>query len=363
MRSAPFTLSPGERLEVGARTPSLEDLRETACPLGGIVYGPSVLVGRVLKADSGEPAAGADVSLVFKNVDVTGSALRVRTGRADATGLFAICALPLRFAGSVQASLNGSATAELPVSHDGASVVATATLAIGTTVSGAAVLNGMVTTTAGTAVAGAQVAVVGATSVAITADNGSFTLEGLPPGTHEAVVRKIGFAQASQVITLAASAPSTLKFVLNDARVLTTVHVVGTLDGGLTKIGFNNRKQDGMGWFRTPDQIAAERPVLTSDVLRAAAGLRVVNQSNGTTIQSTRGIAGTSEGCVNIFIDHAPFEQTQPGDVDNVVSTADLGAVEYYPSAATTPPEFSVSGRLCATLVIWSKSLLSRQKP
>lgn len=363
VRSAPFTLSAGERLEVGAQTPSLEDLREGSCPLGGVVYGPSILVGRVLKADSGEPAAGAEVSLVFKNVDVTGSAQRVRVGHADATGLFAICALPLRFAGNVQASFNGLATAELPVSLDGASVVATATLSIGTAASGAAVLSGKVTTNAGAPVSGAQVAVVGATPIAITADDGSFTLRGLPSGTHEAVVRKIGFAQTSQVLTLATSAPSTLRFVLSEAQTLTTVKIVGTLDGGLSKIGFNNRKRVGMGWFRTPDQIDAEHPVLTSDVLRSAAGLRVVNGATGTTIQSTRGVAGTSEGCVNVFIDHAPFAQTQPGDVDNVISTTDLGAVEYYPDAATTPAEFSVTGRGCATLVIWSKSLLSRQKP
>jgi hypothetical protein len=362
LHSAPFTLAGGALMQVGLRTPSFDDVREGSCPIGGASYGPAILLGRVNKADSDEPAAGATVSLVFKNLDASLSPERLRTGRADATGLFAICGLPSRFSGNVQASMGGITTADLPVKLSGESI-ATTMLSIGVPGAGRAVLKGTVTSKAGAPIGGAQVSVTGTTAIATTANDGGFTLAGLPSGTREVVVRKIGFAQSTQVVTISSREPSTVIFVMGDAQVLAPVKVVGKLDDGLMKIGFTSRKQEGMGWYLTPEEIEKRNPLLTTDVLRSAGGLRVVNAANGTLLQATRGPSSTSDGCINIFVDHARFEQLNPGDVDGMMPTADLGAVEYYPSPSTTPAEFSVPGQLCATLVMWSKTRLTIPKP
>ena len=362
VHSAPFTLNGGERLQVGASTPSFDDVRAASCPRGGASYGPSILIGRVKKADSGEPAAGAAVSLVFKNLNASASPERVRTGRVDATGLFAICGLPVRFSGNVQATFGGVTTADLPVGLNN-EMVATAMLSVGAAGGGRAVLKGRVTTKAGTPVAGAQVALVGTPAVATTAVDGTFALRGLPLGTQQAVVRKIGFAQASQVVTLSAADSTTVAVILGDAQVLKAVKVEGKLDNGLAKVGFTGRQQRGMGWYVTPDQIERRNPLLTTDMLRSAGGLRVVNEANGQFLEAMRGANGTSDACLNIFIDHARFDQEKPGDVDVAMPTTDLGAVEFYPSPSSTPAEFSVAGTQCATLVIWSKTVLIRQKP
>jgi hypothetical protein len=76
-----------------------------------------------------------------------------------------------------------------------------------------------------------------------------------------------------------------------------------------------------------------------------------------------RGSSAGSPGCINIFLDRARFEQMQPGDIDAAIPADELGAAEFYSGATTTPSEFTVPGKSCATLVLWSKTLLATRKP
>ena len=315
-----------------------------------------------MQADSDEPAVGATVSLVFKDLTQKDPVEKVRNGRAGPTGAFAICGLPVTLAGNLQASLGGVTTADLPVTTNDESL-ATAILSIGAAGPGSAVLKGTVKTRGGEPVAGAQVTVIGTTTVAVTGADGTFTLAGLPSGTHEAVIRKIGFAKVSQIVHLAVREPSIVSVALDQATVLGTVHVVGKLDDGLDKLGFLARKQLGQGWFLTPEQIAEKNPEMTTDLLRMTNGLRVLTQGSGRFLVSNQSAGSSQDGCINVFIDHARFDQFQPGDVDDAAPTADLGAIEYYAQASSVPSEFSVPGKSCATLVIWTKTLIMTLKP
>jgi hypothetical protein len=234
---------------------------------------------------------------------------------------------------------------------------------VGETGVGSAVLRGTVTASTGGPLSGVQVTVVGTTTVVTTADDGTFTLGNLPSGTHEAVIRKIGFAKASQIVHLAARAPTSVSIVLDQATVLGTVHIVGVMDNGLNKIGFLARKQQGRGWYLTPEQIALKNPQMTTDLFRMAAGMRLMDQGRGRYLMSTSSAGSSSDGCVNIFIDRARFDQYQPGDVDDAIPTGDLGAIEYYQTPSQVPVEFSVAGKTCATLVVWTKTLLTTLKP
>ena len=360
--SAPVNLPAGSRREVSAHTPTFEEVRAKACARGPVSGGTSILVGRVIQADKDEPATGATVSLLFKDLSQATPVDKVRTGRVGPTGAFAICGLPGTLAGNLQATLGGVTTADLPVKTADASIT-TAILSIGGTGAGNAVLTGRVIARGAGPIAGAQVTVVGTTTVVTTRDDGTFTLAGLPSGTHEAVVRKIGFAKLSEIVHLTAATPGTLNVVLDQATVLATIHVMGVMETGLTKIGFMQRKQHGMGSYITPEQIAERNPNQTTDLLRSMNGMRVLNAANGRYLVSNSTVGSTTEGCITVFIDHARFDQYQPGDVDDAIPTGDLGAIEYYSTPATVPPEFAVPTKQCATLVVWTKTLLTTLKP
>jgi hypothetical protein len=359
--SSPFIVRAGVRDQVAAHTPTFEEVRAKSCTIRG-VGGTSVLIGKVMQADSDEPAVNATVSLVFKDLTQKDAVERVRTGRVGLNGMFAICGLPATISGNLQASLGGVTTADLPLKMTDESL-ATAILSVGSGAPGTAVLKGVVKTSTGEAVAGAQVTVVGTTTVVQTSSDGSFTLTGLPSGTHEAVIRKIGFAKASQIVHLAAREPGTLNVTLDQATVLGTVHIVGKMDDGLAKIGFLSRKQMSRGWYLTPEQIAEKSPNVMSDLLRMTQGIRVVTMGSGRFLQSNSSAGSTKDGCINVFIDHARFDQYQPGDVDDAAPTADLGAIEFYSAPSGVPAEFTVPGKTCATLVIWTKTLLTTLNP
>ena len=223
-------------------------------------------------------------------------------------------------------------------------------------------LTGTVKARGGGPIAGAQVTVVGTTTIVETSAGGAFTLAGLPSGTQEAVVRKLGFAKVSQIVHLAAAAPATLQVELEPATVLGTVRVVGQMETGLTKIGYMSRKQLGRGWYLTPEQIAEKAPNQTTELFRMTPGMNVLAATGGHYLTSTSSIGSSSSGCINVFIDHARFDQYQPGDVDDALPTADLGAIEYYQRPSDVPTEFNVPGKSCATLVVWTKTLLTTHK-
>src|ERR1035437_11191385 len=135
------------------------------------------------------------------------------------------------------------------------------------------------------------------------------------------------------------------------------------MEDGLNKLGFLARKQLGRGWYLTPEQIAEKNPQMTTDLLRMTGGLRVLTQGTGRFLVSNSSAGSSQDGCINVFIDHARFDQFQPGDVDDAAPTGDLGAIEYYSNASSVPSEFSVPGKACATLVIWTKTLIMTLKP
>ena len=132
-------------------------------------------------------------------------------------------------------------------------------------------------------------------------------------------------------------------------QVLAAVRVEGKLDGGLQTSGFNNRKKFGMGHFITPEDVARRRPDLFTDLLETVPGFRIATSAGGRIVQSTRATGGMADGCVNVFIDRSPFQMMQAGDLDMMLHTADVGAVEAYASATDTPAEFQVPGKSCAS--------------
>ena len=334
------------------RAMTIEELRARFCPRGGVNGGGAILLGFVRDADADSALAGGSASLVFKDLVSGANAERVRTSRVGTDGRFAICGLPSALNGTVQVSREGQVTADVAVETKGL-IFSTVSVTFATTGQHNAVLTGRVIQSAGLPVPGAQVAIEGTPNVARTDSLGRYRLEGLPSGTVEAVVRRIGFASLSQAVMLNQREPRRVDFQVSDARVLAAVRVVGKMDTGLDKVGFNERKLHASGHFLTPDEIEKRQPTLFTDLLQVMSGIKVESGSGGRVIASSR-----PGGCVNLFINDSRFESYEAGDVDNTFAVDMVGAVETYSSSLDTPVQFQVPGRSCATVVMWTKDRL-----
>jgi hypothetical protein len=352
--SRPFVLVVGQRGNYSAHTMSIDDLRDRSCQRSGANFGRAVLLGILRDADADTALAGGTASLVYTDRFSGATAERLRTSRVGADGRFAICGLPNALSGTVQVSRGGQMTAEVHVETKGA-LFSTVGLTIATSTRRNAVLTGRVTQSSGLPVAGAQVVVAGTPNLARTDSLGRYRLEGLPSGTVEVVVRRIGFGSATQAALLKQSEPRQLDFTISEARVLATVKVVGKLDNGLDKVGFNERKLHGFGHFQPPEEIERRHPFVITDLLQVVPGLRISSGNGGRTIESSR-----PGGCVNFFVDDARFDSMEPGDIDMQFSIDNVGAVETYSSDLETPARFQVPGRACATVVMWTKNRLTK---
>lgn len=98
----------GEALNADLSTPTGDSLAAALCNPAQRNQGPAVMLGFVKDPDTGAPAVGATVSLVFYATDVVGrKMLRVPTAKTDSAGRYKICGLPRDMSGKVQVFRNG----------------------------------------------------------------------------------------------------------------------------------------------------------------------------------------------------------------------------------------------------------------
>ncbi len=363
-----FPVSEGRLDQIVLATPTLSRVRAQICPRGGVRMGDAMLAGRVDDAETGAPLANALVSLVYTEPGTAASNDRVRNARTDAEGRYAICGLPETITGNVQAAAGASASAEIPVEMK-AQLLATASFLIGSVSRsdsgsvGSSVLTGRVTDVAGRPLQDAQVAVEGGSTIALTGADGSFTLRALPSGTTTASVRKIGFSPGMRTVHLRSVRPETLSIALTaGTRTLAPVTITAKAAEALDRVGFNERlKMGNRSNFMFPDDLDRRQASKLTDIFRTMPGFLVSMQGQYGVLQSSRAVSGGQEGCVNIFVDKIAFQQVSPGDLDAAFPAYTIAAIESYPSAATVPSEFRMTGRSCATVVIWTKHKLNRQ--
>ena len=354
----PVTLVAGQRLGIGASTPSLDNFRTANCPKGGVNVGPTMVFGRVLDAETEAPLANAAVSIVYRDVNgLPGTAERVRQSRSGANGNFAVCGLPEMIKGTLQVSFGGQKTADIIFNNQG-SPIAAARVAI----SGGppkAMLSGRIIGANGAPVPDAQVSLEGVQGSVTSNSEGVFNMKDLPSGTQMMLVKKVGLAPVSRVVELNTRAPVRLTFTMADAaQALAAVKVTASMDNALNRVGFSDRARQGLGKYLTPADLERMRPEMSLDILREIPGFKVRATGMGRILESTRAGGSHTPGCVNVYVDRTRFDQLSPGDLDQAIPVSNIGAVEVYNSISSVPTEFSNAGRPCPTIVIWTKSRL-----
>lgn len=369
-----FAVRAGESKVIDVAIPSPTRLVTSLCTPALLRLGPAALVGFVRDPDTGDAIDSVTLSLVYDESPVrTAHFLVTRVGHVGPSGRYVICGLPMNMAGGqMLISRNGLALADIPVSTADSPItprglgVSRDAIRIAAAerkgrtpgirvLKGDARLVGKVVTRLGRPVTGAHVQMDGTRVAATTRADGSFTLDGLPAGTQSLSVRKIGLAPAEAAVdvTSADNAP-VLVTMAERATVLDPVVTIAQRTKDLDAVGFTQRKQMGIGYFREGEQID-KGPTDLGESLRMIPGLHIAYDANSQTSQKTLIMSSRDANeCVNIIIDGVVW-QDAASSIEEYVRPNEIEALEMY-NPATVPGEFVVPGNSsCAVLVIWTK--------
>ena len=371
LRSPTFAFKAGGTVGVELVIPGQEAFTQFICTAAWRNRGPAVLMGRVRDADTGVPATGARVSLVWYEVEVTNAvrrAPRVRETQVQPDGTYRICGLPAELDGKVQVIRGSQTSGEIPINFGSdlvylrsmglaSQVVASGDSAKGTSL-GTARISGRITNNLGAPLPNARVQLEGTTRVATSRLNGEFVLDSLPSGTQSVSVRLLGYAPVEQAVDLVSNQSTTVVVKLAEfVPVLEAVRVTAARERGLESVGFTRRKRTGQGHYLGDEEIN-ENSQHFSDVLRQVPGLRIVPSGmNRQVITSSR----NPNGCVAVWVDGTMWQSLEAGDIDDFVRPHELAAVEVY-NPSTTPAEFSSQGGSCTTIVAWTDRKLDRER-
>jgi hypothetical protein len=210
-------------------------------------------------------------------------------------------------------------------------------------------------------VVNARVGLMGSSAAALTRSNGEFTLDSLPAGTQALVVRQLGYSPTEVPVELSSRTPArvTVKLGIMVPQ-LSPVEVVSRREQGLQKVGFLDRKRTSAGgYFIGPDELAKRQAMKFTDVLRTTPGIRVTEQNGQAMISSTRSAQGN--GCVTVYVDGAPWQQLDPGDLDTFVQPNEVAAIEIY-NGASIPAQFTTPGQSCTAVVVWTKTRVDTRR-
>src|SRR4029079_9051343 len=208
-------------------------------------------------------------------------------------------------------------------------------------------LAGLVRDSAGHGIPGAEVRARGNVVVAITNDSGRFHVAQMPIGARGVFVRRLGFApQRAPIETSATGTIDSVDVVL--------LPVVQSLPGVIAQdphdslsrkvlAEFWERRARGFGKFVTRDEIEKKGASRFVDVVRSVPSVTIMSARGRSDIRF-RGAAFGSRDCPpQYWLDGIPLER---GGADEF-TPENVEAIELYPSAATTPPQFNTRSATC----------------
>lgn len=306
------------------------------------------VTGTVVDEATGLALANAEVSVVWRLAGAERPT--TREVEADGTGRFTLCDVQpgttvfarAKFAGresrgrSVQVDAGGTAVARLVLDAPRSRVTGR-----------------IVDDASNRPIASASVAIGAEGPTVVSAEDGRFVFEGVPPGRHGVRVSHVAFANVADSMLVELGSLTNLT-VRMDANVIPLAPIVVQVRSlMLDRAGFYTRQERGAGSFLTRRDIEGVVPQLASDVLRRQPGLRMVRRQYG------GGYAVVGRG-------NCPFRYVVNGarvgptfQIDDMPPEW-IEAIEIYRGASTVPMEFmlppSAENADCGIIAVWTRN-------
>lgn len=238
-------------------------------------------------------------------------------------------------------------------------------------VRGNSALRGTVTDTLGRPLPGALVIRDGSADTARADSTGRFAIERLALGRHVFVVKHRGYEQVELQVTFR-----------HDTTYVVDIPLEPAVPGGavtiakLDSVGFSQRRREAeavglAATFLGPAEIAARRFARVTQLLDGVPEITVRLERGAMTVV----VAADRQCLMNVWVDGerrenvfqapsaggrgrgAPGAAPRATGLDGLVRPERLAAIEVYPAAGRTPPQFLSSGSAaqCGALVIWTR--------
>jgi hypothetical protein len=368
--------------------PTAEQIAPSLCPARpGRPTG--MLAGTVALQDDSTPPRGATVVVEWKEFamptpnDVQERG-RVQEVTTDSRGRYRICGLPLNTALAVRARHTSGAAAPQAARITGNAMFAAVPLVLDPTVARTASLSGTVASDVnGQPLADVEVAMPALSKSVYTNDAGAFRISDVPLGTHQVVVRRIGFRLVTLSVAFESDANVERRVLLSRALMLDTVAV--TVSSHLAE--FEQNRQTGLGHFLTRADLEKDQQRELGEVLSRVSGVQMMRGRGAAYLATRRGaqVAITGQGG---YCETVEFESTTPAPhcacyahvyLDNTplyrggsfervpdlnsIPTAWIDAVEFYSGPATTPARYSSFTNQCGVVVIHLRRGVDKPNP
>ena len=213
----------------------------------------------------------------------------------------------------------------------------------------------------GEPLAGANVELLGLAR-AVNADSaGVVRFRNLPPGPLLVQIRKFGYGAERFPVTLSARDTVAVEVDLQTEAVrLAEIRATARTSSSLRNTGFFERQASGLGSYATRAEWEGRGRLELSDVVRRMRGINVARTSDGRTLfLPTRALSSVVGGCNStmIYVDGMPLTvDPRFDDVNQLVSLAEVEAVEAYAGPSEIPAQFNGTGSACAVVLIWRRT-------
>jgi hypothetical protein len=365
------TIAPAGAARLDLALPPAAKLRAAMCP--GVTLPPQtgVLFGHVVDPESENPLPGVVLALSWRELGIDRNTLRPQNNArsasvtTDAKGWYRVCGVPTDTWLSLQLQHGGRTgpvlralvgdTLGIAVRHlsftESASQSITDSLSSGErgipigSLTGTAMLTGVVRGSGDAPVSSAEVGVRGTSARSRTDASGQYSLHGLPAGTQVLEVRHVGYVAAQTSVELRSGATVTSDVRLQRIVNLDSMRVVATRD---RYTEFNDhRKHQTFGIFLGPEEMARQRVSYTSDIIEKLPGFRVVGSGPKAQVVSSR---GASPSCARSKV-HVVIDGVENLAINDAIS-ADIAAIEAYRVGEPAPAPYDHG---CGVILIWTK--------
>jgi hypothetical protein len=191
-----------------------------------------------------------------------------------------------------------------------------------------------------------------------TNERGEYIFKGLPPGSYRLQVRKIGYAEREISIDVEGGDHRARDIVMHRVTTLDSVSITAKSlprEEGLR--AFEEHRKMGLGKFLSLEELEKlNSEVRLSTLMRQWPGLRIPTSPVDTWPISARGVKSFGRGCaVTVYLDGVRLDPAHDRDLDHIAPPSTLAGVEWYPGAATVPPEYARLNANCGVLVLHSR--------